>query len=220
VSPVRVVIADDHPMFRYGVVAALSTTDQVRVVGEAADGRELLALVAAQAPDVVLTDLAMPGLDGAAATRALLERQPGLGIVVLTMHADDASLLAALRAGARGYLLKGADTAEVVGAVLAVAAGHAVYGAAIAARIAELTTGGRREAFPELTPREREVLEMLASGARNGQIAAALGMTEKTVRNHVSAILWKLQVGDRTAAALAARDRGLTGRPPDEFIPR
>jgi DNA-binding NarL/FixJ family response regulator len=207
-------LADDHPMFRYGVVAALSTSDQVRVVGEAADGRELLALVATEHPDVVLTDLAMPGLDGAGATRALLERQPGLGIVVLTMHVDDDSLLAALRAGARGYLLKGADTTEVVGAVLAVAAGHAVYGAAIAARIAELSTGGRRDSFPELTPREREVLELLATGARNSQIATTLGMTDKTVRNHVSAILWKLQVSDRTAAALKARDGGLTVRPP------
>ena len=209
-NPVRVVIADDHPMFRYGVVAALGTSDQVTVVGEAATGRELLAVVAARHPDVVLTDLAMPDLDGASATRALVERHPGIGVVVLTMHADDDSVLAALRAGARGYLLKGADTVEVVGAVLAVAAGHAVYGAAVAARIAELSTvGGRREAFPELTQRERAVLELLASGARNGQIAAALGITDKTVRNHISAILWKLQVGDRTAAALKARDRGI-----------
>lgn len=213
-TPVRVAIADDHPMFRYGVVAALGTSDQVQVVGEAANGRELLALVAARQPDVVLTDLAMPDLDGASATQALLQRHPGLGVVVLTMHADDDSVLAALRAGARGYLLKGADTAEVVGAVLAVAAGHAVYGAAVASRIAELSLGGgRREAFPELTQRERAVLELLASGARNGQIAAALGITDKTVRNHISAILWKLQVSDRTAAALKARDRGISGQP-------
>jgi DNA-binding NarL/FixJ family response regulator len=160
---------------------------------------------------VVLTDLAMPDLYGASATRALLQRHPGLGVVVPMMHVDDEPVLAALRAAARGYLLEGADTAKVVGTVLAVATGHAVYGAAAAARIAQLSlSGGRREAFPELTQRERAALELGASGARYGHIGAMLGITDKTVRNPISAILW-LQVSDRTAAPLKARDRGISG---------
>ncbi|WP_448625128.1 response regulator [Geodermatophilus sp. URMC 64] len=209
--PVRVVLADDHPMVRFGVAAAFATAPEVELVGEAANGRELLAVVAATTPDVVLTDLAMPDLDGAAATRALLARDPGLGVLVLTMHADDESVVRALRAGARGYLLKGAGRDELVRAVLAVAAGEALYDASVARRIVEFWTGGRPEpaVFPELTRREREVLELLAAGERNSAIARQLGMTDKTVRNHVSAILTKLQLPDRTAAALRAREAGL-----------
>lgn len=210
--PVRVVLADDHPMFRFGVAAALATAPEVELVGEAGDGKELLALVARTSPDVVLTDLAMPDLDGAAATRALLSRRPDLGVLVLTMHADDESVMRALRAGARGYLLKGAGRDEMVRAVLAVAAGEALYDGAVARRIVEFYTGAPQytgAAFPELTPREREVLDQLAAGARNSEIARRLGMTDKTVRNHVSAILAKLGLPDRTAAALRAREGGL-----------
>ena len=205
-GPVRVVLADDHPMYRYGVAAVLATAAEIELVGEASDGAGLIALVAAERPDVVLTDLAMPGLDGVSACREMLERQPDLGVLVLTMHADDESLVSALRAGARGYLVKGADKAELIRAILAVADGQAVYGAAVARRIAELF-GSARPAlpFPDLTPREREVLTLLADGARNSEIARQLGMTDKTVRNHVSAILMKLQVTDRTAAAITAR---------------
>ncbi len=157
---------------------------------------------------MVLTDLAMPGLDGVSACRELLARQPDLGVLVLTMHADDESLVSALRAGARGYLIKGADKAELIRSILAVAGGQAVYGAPVARRIAELFGAARSAtpAFPDLTPREREVLGLLADGARNSEIARQLGMTDKTVRNHVSAILMKLQVPDRTAAAIKARD--------------
>jgi DNA-binding NarL/FixJ family response regulator len=206
-TPVRVVLADDHPMYRYGVAAVLATAPEIELVGEARDGTELLALVHAERPDVVLTDLAMPGLDGASACRQLLAGQPELGVLVLTMHADDESLLSALRAGARGYLVKGADKAELIRAILAVADGQAVYGAAVARRITELFGASRKAApFPDLTPREREVLDLLAEGARNSEIARQLGMTDKTVRNHVSAILMKLQVTDRTAAAIKARD--------------
>ena len=206
-TPVRVVLTDDHPMYRYGVAAVLATAPEIELVGEACDGVELLALVHAEHPDVVLTDLAMPGLDGASACRQLLARQPELGVLVLTMHADDESLLSALRAGARGYLVKGADKAELIRAILAVADGQAVYGAAVARRITELFGASRKAApFPDLTPREREVLDLLAEGARNSEIARQLGMTDKTVRNHVSAILMKLQVTDRTAAAIKARD--------------
>jgi DNA-binding NarL/FixJ family response regulator len=207
-GPVRVVLADDHPMYRYGVAAVLATTDEIELVGEASDGAELVALAAREHPDVVLTDLAMPGLDGISACRELLIRQPDLGILVLTMHADDESLVSALRAGARGYLVKGADKAELIRSILAVAGGQAVYGAPVARRIAELFGAARPavSAFPGLTPREREVLGLLADGARNSEIARQLGMTDKTVRNHVSAILMKLQVPDRTAAAIKARD--------------
>jgi DNA-binding NarL/FixJ family response regulator len=138
-TPVRVVLADDHPMFRYGLRAVLEGAEEVTVVGEAADGQQLLAMVEQTHPDVVLTDLAMPGLDGVTATRQLLQRHPHLGVLVLTMHEDDEMLFGALRAGARGYLLKGADKAEILRALQAVASGEAVYGAAVARRIVEFS---------------------------------------------------------------------------------
>jgi DNA-binding NarL/FixJ family response regulator len=215
---VRVVIADDHPMFRYGLTAALAGAPEVEVVGEAADGRELLAVVEQTHPDVVLTDLAMPGLGGIAATRQLLARHPQLGVLVVTMHEDDESLFGALRAGARGYLLKGSDRADIVRAIVTVAHGEAVYGPAVARRIVDFFTRAQREyaaqAFPELTAREREVLDLIAVGARNQEIARRLFLSDKTVRNHVSAILAKLQVPDRAAAVAKARDAGL-GDPRD-----
>ena len=189
-GPVRVVLADDHPMFRYGLRAALAGVTEIDVVGEAGEGQELLEVVERERPDVVLTDLAMPALDGVAATRRLLERQPDLGVLVLTMHEDDESVFAALRAGARGYLLKGADRSEIVLAVLTVAAGEAVYGPAVARRIVDFFTGASRHyaarIFPELTSREREVLEHVARGRGNHQIARDLVLSEKTVRNHVA----------------------------------
>lgn len=210
---VRVVLADDHPMVRYGIAAVLAGDPDVELVGEAGDGSELLARIAECTPDVVVTDLAMPGLDGLGALRELRGRWPTLPVLVLSMHADDESLFAALRAGANGYLVKGADRAELVRAILSVAAGDAVYGAAVAARIAAFFTGARAEytasVFPQLTDRERDVLELVAVGCRNSEIAARLGLSDKTVRNHVSAVLLKLQVPDRTAAALRAREAGL-----------
>lgn len=212
-QPVRVVIADDHPMFRYGLTAALAANPEVDVVGEAADGNELLAVVDHTTPDVVLTDLAMPGLDGAAATKVILARHPSVAVLVLTMHEDDEALLGALRAGARGYLIKGADRAEITRAVLAVAAGDAVYGATVARRIAEFFTGAHRDytaqVFPELTEREREVLDLVATGIGNHEIARRLVLSDKTVRNHVSTIIFKLQVHDRAAAVAKARNAGL-----------
>ena len=216
-TPVRVVLADDHPMFRYGLRAVLDGAEEVAVVGEAADGEQLLALVDKTRPDVVLTDLTMPGLDGATATRRLLQRHPKLGVLVLTMHDDDEMLFGALRAGAQGYLLKGADKAEILRAVLAVAAGEAVYGAAVARRIVAFFTGAQQryaaQVFPELTAREREVLELVAAGLGNHEIARRLVLSEKTVRNHVAAILLKLQVPDRATAVAKARDAGLGSRP-------
>lgn len=210
---IRIVVADDHPMVRYGIAAVLADVGHISLVGEAANGHELLAMVNETSPDVVLTDLAMPDLAGVEAIRSLHQHHPSVGVLVLTMHADDDSVFAALRAGARGYLIKGADGTELVRAIESVASGEAVYGAAIADRIITwVTSGGSSVAavpFPELTPRERDVLDLMAAGLRNHAIADRLALSEKTVRNHVSAVLVKLQVSDRTSAALRAKEAGL-----------
>ena len=210
---IRVVVADDHPVFRYGLMAVLDGTDGIQTVGEAEDGDRLLELVALERPDVVITDLQMPGLDGVAATRELLALAPGTGVLVLTLHDDDASVVAALRAGALGYLVKGADRAEIVRAVQAVAAGEAVYGPSVAQRIVGFYTGVQErysaQVFPQLTNREREVLDLVAAGCGNHAIAARLHLSEKTVRNNLSALLLKVGVPDRAALVAAARDAGL-----------
>ena len=210
-TALRVVLADDHPMVRYGIAAVLASAERVELVGEASDGDELLAVVRRERPDVVLTDLSMPRRSGIEAIRALAASDPELPVLVLTMHADDDSVLEALRAGARGYLIKGADGAELVRGIESVAAGDAVYGAPVANRIRALLTGTTTAApaFPELTERDREVLDLLAAGLRNHAIADRLSLSEKTVRNHVSNVLMKLQVPDRTAAAIKAREAGL-----------
>ena len=210
---VRVVIADDHPMVRYGLRAVLDTHEQLSLVGEAETGRELVDVVAATKPDVVITDLHMPDLNGAAATRVLLEQRPNLGVLILTMHDDDESVFEAMRAGARGYLLKGADRAELVSTVLALARGETVFGPSVARRIVgfflESTLRYSGNAFPSLTSREREVLDLVAAGRRNSEIASQLQLSGKTVRNHLSAIFTKLQVTDRSAAIVRARQAGL-----------
>ena len=210
---VRVVVADDHPMFRFGLVAALAGAEDIEVVGEAGDGAELLRVVARTHPDVVLTDLAMPRMDGATATARIREAHPTVAVVVLTMHDDDEAVFAAMRAGANGYLLKGADRDDIVRAVLSVARGDAVYGPSVARRIVDFFTGTSRtysaQVFPELTDREREILELIAAGHGNHEIARRLVLSEKTVRNHVSAILTKLQLTDRATAIVKARDAGL-----------
>ena len=211
--PVRVVLADDHPMFRYGLRAVLEGAEEVTVVGEAADGQQLLALVEQTRPDVVLTDLAMPGLDGATATRQLLQRHPDLGVLVLTMHEDDEMLFGALRAGARGYLLKGADKAEILRALQAVAAGEAVYGAAVARRIVAFFTGAHQQyaarVFPELTEREREVLGLIGEGLSNSEIADRLVVSHATARTHVSRAMTKLGARDRAQLVVIAYQSGL-----------
>jgi len=216
---VRVVLADDHPMYRYGLTAVLDQAEDIEVVASVGDGAALIRATAEHRPDVVVTDLTMPDLDGVTASAELSRTHPALGVLVVTMHDDDVHLLAALRAGARGYLVKGADGEEIVRAVLAVAAGDAVYGGAVARRIVALCSGDRRESsttapFPTLTPREREVLELLSTGCRNHEIARRLSLSDKTVRNHVSQVLMKLQVPDRTAAALKAREAGVGTIPP------
>lgn len=210
---VRVVLADDHPMYRYGVAAVLADEPRVELVGQASTGTELLTLVEREHPDVVVTDLRMPDLSGVEVTRRLQEQQPDLPVLLLTMHDDDESVYGALRAGARGYLLKGADSAELVTTVLTLAAGGTAFGPSVARRIVgfflESTTRYAQGTFPELTPRERQVLDLLAAGRRNSAIAQALSLSEKTVRNHLSSILTKLQVSDRSAAIIRAREAGL-----------
>jgi DNA-binding NarL/FixJ family response regulator len=210
---VRVVVADDHPMFRLGLRAALDDDPSVELVGEAANGQQLLAVVAQAAPDVVVIDLNMPEVDGAEAARRIRDRHPDVRVLVLTMHEDDEALFGALRAGVSGYLLKGANQADIVRAIQDVAAGQAVYGAPVARRIVEFFTGTQREysaqIFPELTAREREVLDLMAAGCGNHEIARRLVLSEKTVRNHISQILTKLQVPDRSVAVVKARDAGM-----------
>jgi DNA-binding NarL/FixJ family response regulator len=207
------VLADDHPMYRYGMAAVLAEEDTVDLVGQAATGQQLLALVDDLQPDVVVTDLRMPDLDGIEVTRRLVETHPDLPVLLLTMHDDDESVYGALRAGARGYLLKGADAAEVVSTILTLAGGGSAFGAAVARRIVgfflESTQRYAQGTFPELTPRERQVLDRLAAGKRNRAIGQELGLSEKTVRNHLSSILTKLHVSDRNEAIVRAREAGL-----------
>jgi len=207
----RVLVADDHPAFRAGLQLMLADADDVEVVGSAETGDEALAMSQTLAPDVVVMDLRMPGLDGIEATRRLLAHDPSVGVLVLTMFEDDESVFAAMRAGARGYLLKGAEQDEILRAIRAVHAGEVLLGPAVAVRvIAHFAKGdgSARAAFPSLTEREREVLELIAAGRGNAVIAHDLMLTLKTVRNHVSNIFTKLQVPDRAAAIVKARDAG------------
>lgn len=212
----RLLIADDHPAFRRGLELMLAGIEDVEIVGWARTGVEAVELAEELLPDVVLMDLRMPELDGIEATRRLSRGTPTPAIVVLTMFEDDESVFAAMRAGARGYLLKGAEQDEIVRAVRAVAAGEAIFGPEIAQRvIVHFTSGGgsRTAAFPALTERERQVLEMVAAGKGNARIAHELVISLKTVRNHVSNIFTKLQVSDRAAAIVKARESGLGGGP-------
>jgi DNA-binding NarL/FixJ family response regulator/class 3 adenylate cyclase len=215
----RVVVADDHPLFRDGLVAALATMDGVEVVGTAADGEQAVTVTGELAPDVVLMDLAMPGVNGIEATRRIVQAHPGTAVLVLTMAEADDSLVAAVRAGARGYLLKEAGRQEISHALWSVAAGEAVFGTSVAdrilSRLAEPPRGkaGTSAAFPQLTEREAEVLDLLARGQSNRAISARLYLSDKTVRNHVSNILAKTGAPDRHAAADMARRAGLGGEP-------
>jgi DNA-binding NarL/FixJ family response regulator len=207
---IRVLIADDHPVFLGGLEALLSATPGIEVVGRATSGNEVLSSVPALRPHVVVLDLNMPGPGGIATIRELTARSPAR-VLVLTMYDDDSLVFDAVRAGALGYVLKGAHPDEIVLGVEAVARGEAVFGTALAARMADWFD--RPDPFQELTPRQRDVLELLARGLKNQAIADRLGVTLKTVRNLVSEILTKLQVPDRAAAGRRARQAGLGRRP-------
>jgi DNA-binding NarL/FixJ family response regulator len=211
-TPIRVLLADDHPVVRRGLAALLGTLDDFEVVGEAADGEAAVRETQLTKPDVVLMDVRMPGIDGVEATRRIRKAVPETAVLMLTMYDEDATVFTAMQAGARGYLLKGAEQDEIDRALRAVVAGEAIFGPGVAARVLGHFAGAPAApapAFPELTPREREVLEMLARGRRNAAIAAAIGVAPKTVANHLSAIFVKLQVADRAEAIVRARDRGL-----------
>jgi DNA-binding NarL/FixJ family response regulator len=205
------VIADDHPIVREGMSALLTSLAGLVVVGVAATGREAVREVVTTRPDVSVLDLQMPDLDGIAATKEIVRAAPDVAVLVLTMFADDDSVFAAMRAGARGYLVKGAEQDEIARAIRAVAAGEAIFGPAVAHRVLAFLTGSSTPdvPFPELTARERQILDLLAAGLSNGAIGAKLGVAVKTVANNVSAIFAKLQVADRAAAIIRARDAGL-----------
>jgi DNA-binding NarL/FixJ family response regulator len=209
---VRVLIADDHPLFREGMRGRLDRVADVAVVGEATSGDEAVELAQKLEPDVILMDIKMPGLNGIEATREIQRANPQIGILVLTMFEDDDSVFAAMRAGAKGYLLKDSGGEGVVHAIRAVASGEAVFGPGVAERMIGFFSAPRaapKRAFPELTEREEEVLSLVAQGKSNREIARQLFVSLKTVRNHVSNILLKLQVADRAQAVIRARDAGM-----------
>ena len=208
---IRVLIADDHPVVRSGLAAVLSSLEGFVVVAVATNGREAVREAVIHQPDVVMMDLQMPDMDGFVAIRELSRAAPKLGVCVLTMFDDDDSLFVAMRAGARGYLLKGAEQDDIARAVRSIAAGEVVFGPGVAQRVlGQLTSAPSSDGpFPSLTGRELEVLDLIAAGEPTATIAARLDLAAKTVSNHVSNILAKLQVADRTQAAMRARDAGL-----------
>src|SRR5918911_3473394 len=210
---IRVLIADDHPLFREGMRGRLDRVADIAVVGEAASGDEAVELAHKLEPHVVLMDIKMPGLNGIEATREILRANPRVGVLMLTMFEDDDSVFAAMRAGAKGYLLKDSGGEGVVYAIRAVASGEAVFGPGVAERITGFFSVPRsatpQRAFPELTEREEEILSLVAQGKTNQEIARQLYVSLKTVRNHISNILLKLQVADRAQAVIRARDAGM-----------
>jgi DNA-binding NarL/FixJ family response regulator len=213
----RVVIADDHPVFREGLQTILADDPTLEVVAAVEDGAAAIAAVEASRPDAVLMDLLMPGMGGVEATARIASRHPGVAVLVLTMSEDADSVFAALRAGARGYLLKEASAADIVHAIHAVVLGEAVFGARVADKVIKFFSAANRLGgavpFPQLTSREREVLDLAAQGCDNATIARRLFLSDKTVRNNMSACLQKLQAASRAEAVARARDAGL-GSPP------
>ena len=217
-APIRVLIADDHPVVRDGLTTLLSSVTGFEVVAEAGDGSEAVREAVVQSPDVALIDLQMPVMDGFEATREIARVAPSVAVLILTMHEDDDSVFAAMRAGARGYLVKGASQEEILGGITAVARGEAIFGPGVAQRVLAFFRAGptaAEPAFPELTPREREILDLLAAGLGNVAIAERLSLAAKTVANNVSSIFVKLQVAGRSEAIVRAREAGLGRRPTD-----
>ncbi len=212
-STIRVLIADDHAVYRWGLRTLLGSESDMEVVGEAATGKEVLERATDLKPDVILMDIQMPGINGIEATRRIIEANQEIGVVILTMYEDDESVFSAMRAGARGYVLKGAPPSEILKVLRAVASGEAYFGPEIARRLMNFFSAPKppspEEAFPELTAREREVLDLIAQGYNNTKIAARLFVSPKTVRNHVAHIFTKLQVADRAHAIIRAREAGL-----------
>jgi DNA-binding NarL/FixJ family response regulator len=208
---IRVLIADDHPVVRRGIGALLASLPGVEVTGEAASGAEALREAQLTRPDVVVMDVQMPSMDGIEATRKLAAVLPDTAVLVLTMFEDDDTVFAAMRAGARGYLLKGAGQEEILAAIRSVVAGQIVIGPGVAGRLISYLSAPPAAGvpFPELTPREREILDRIAQGHNNGAIALSLGLAPKTVGNHVSAIFAKLRVASRAEAIVRARKEGL-----------
>ena len=212
IGRIRILVADDHPVYRDGLRALAARSPDLELVGEAADGTQVVALAEQTLPDVILMDLRMPGMTGIEATRAILDQRPETRILILTMSEDDDSLFAAMRAGARGYLPKDADSEELIRAIRAAALGEVIFGASIASRLQAFFAPTRARAadpFPELTEREDEVLELIAQGRSNHEIAARLQISDKTVRNHVANVFNKLRVADRAQAIVRAREAGL-----------
>lgn len=213
----RALVVDDHPLFRFGVCTLLAADPGIEVVGEASGGVHAIDAVAALCPDVVLMDLHLPDISGVNATRQIVAERPATGVLVLTMSDDSESVFAAMRAGARGYLLKDAEPDEIIRAVYAVARREAIFGPDIATRVLGFFSSGSVYAdpvFPELTAREREVLALIASGHSNATIAKTLSLSPKTVRNHISSVFAKLRVAGRAEAIVLAKDAGLGQRPP------
>ena len=209
----RILIADDHPLFRKGMRTLLTATADTEVIGEATTGREVIELAAALQPDVILMDLQMPGVNGIEATRQILQTSPHIRILVITLFEDDASVFSALRAGARGYVLKDTKEEEMLRAIRSVGSGEAIFSPTIATRLMDFfsapQTAVPKEIFPTLTEREREILQWIARGSSNSEIARELALSVKTVNNYVSNIFSKLQVADRAQAIIRARDAGL-----------
>ncbi len=209
----RILIADDHRLFREGVKALLLSLPNMDVVAEASTGEEVIARASETAPDVILMDIQMPVINGIEATRQILSELPHIGILMLTMFDDDESVFMAMRAGARGYIVKGADQAELMRAVQAVASGEALFSPSIATRVINFFKSPHSPSslnvFPDLTERELEVLKLIATGLKNNDIARRLELSQKTIRNYISNIFSKLQVADRAQAIVKAREAGL-----------